>query len=577
LNNQVVLVAWNGSQWSEPQIQSELASFNDPITNLALTTSCRQIISMPARNRLGAIACDENGNHDIWFTSRDTGQLDYWFPSGIAWGKTEELATSSPVNAVVGLNIIADSQGNFHSFWMQPAAQLADAPASSTASIAIYYSKWTDGNWLEPVEIQRNTADSMKQLTAAIGSQNEIYLVRQGELPGDFLFNKAQAARAYSQIEWSRTAKLPSAPVSSSSPSIAIGNQGELFVGYAVPVNETRGIYFLRSTDGGETWEQPRQIFDAQAAGWEMVNHPVLLTTGEGRLHALWRREIPLQDNMGLGLGYSYSDDGGNTWSEADLKVTGKKIRWAGMVSLKPGQLFRAWQELDNEQPVIFSQVSTDNGISWETPISIVNSGTLMSNPSLISNGSGGVHLLQINGDVSGKKVIRHWIWDNSSWIAGENLEIKQESIGLISNFSAGISLQDKIAAIYSARDAFTNRQSVQAVLNFLRDTSITPVSTVAPQNTPEPPAPTPSLTEELQITATENITEVPESTPTTEPEKTQTVDLTGDGNLANPSGANAWTGLILGIILAGAIVIAVIGYRLLLAGPNESQRNKKP
>jgi hypothetical protein len=34
---------------------------------------------------------------------------------------------------------------------------------------------------------------------------------------------------------------------------------------------------------------------------------------------------------------------------------------------------------------------------------------------------------------------------------------------------------------------------------------------------------------------------------------------------------------LILGIILAGAIVIAVIGYRLLLAGPNESQRNKKP
>ena len=44
---------------------------------------------------------------------------------------------------------------------------------------------------------------------------------------------------------------------------------GELLVVYAIPLNEPRGVYMVRSADLGATWSRPVRVFDGAAAGWE--------------------------------------------------------------------------------------------------------------------------------------------------------------------------------------------------------------------------------------------------------------------------------------------------------------------
>jgi hypothetical protein len=574
VNNQIYFVAWDGTHWSSPQIQTDLAGFRDPVTSRTLTTACRYIISLPLEKKLGAIVCDDNGNKDVWFFKRSLGQAKDWFSPNYSWEKPAEIRVLNSTNKIDEMNVLTDSDGNFHAFWTQPQQPANDQASGSTQTKSIYYSTWSDGEkWSDPVEIYSAATNGLNQVAVAISSQNEIFLVRQGSNPWDFFFTKTQASRAYSPIEWVKVVKLPTAEMTSSSPVIAAGDLQNLFVVYAVPVNESRGIYMVHSSDDGETWDQPIRIFDAQAAGWEMADHPAILITQQGRLHILWRRETPLEPVKGIGLGYSYSDDGGKTWSAADLSVSGGQIQWSDLVPLPQGQLFRAWLDTENNQPEIISQVSVDNGQTWQDPVSVVSSGTVIGNPSLVSNGSG-VHLLQLNGDTGDQKVMRHWIWYNNNWVAGDTLDISLETVHSIGRVASSISTLEKIGIVFSASDIFETRQSIYAVINSLGGSAAaTPAVQNTPGSTDSAPTAIPSQDTPVGSTADTTSSPAPENTLTPKPENTQTLDLSGNGKYAQTS-SNSWAGLILGIILSAGTVIAIFWYRL--AGLGNKSKPKK-
>jgi hypothetical protein len=113
--------------------------------------------------------------------------------------------------------------------------------------------------------------------------------VRQMQLGrAEKLVQRAEAqvkvGEAASAGGWSTPASLSEAGSSGSWPQIGADAAGNLYALYAVPLNEGRGIYFARSEDGGATWSESRQVFDAAAQGWAMVDHPVLLVLPEGTL-----------------------------------------------------------------------------------------------------------------------------------------------------------------------------------------------------------------------------------------------------------------------------------------------------
>jgi len=116
-----------------------------------------------------------------------------------------------------------------------------------------------------------------------------LHLVWSGGQNGEIYYSRAQADQAGSASGW-----LPANQVSekgnASWPQIAGSLGGRLFILYAVPLNEGRGIYLVYSDDNGDSWSSPSLIFDALAEEWEKVDHPSLTIAPDGSLHAAWSR-----------------------------------------------------------------------------------------------------------------------------------------------------------------------------------------------------------------------------------------------------------------------------------------------
>ena len=83
------------------------------------------------------------------------------------------------------------------------------------------------------------------------------------------------------------------------------------------PTGFTTGsdVMFVRSTDGGRTFSTPRRINDdpVNQAKWHWFG--TLSVAPNGRIDAVWLDTRNAANNTDSQLFYSYSTDGGNTWS----------------------------------------------------------------------------------------------------------------------------------------------------------------------------------------------------------------------------------------------------------------------
>ena len=83
------------------------------------------------------------------------------------------------------------------------------------------------------------------------------------------------------------------------------------------PIGFTTGsdVMFVRSTDGGQTFSTPRRINDdpVNQAKWHWFG--TLSVAPNGRIDAVWLDTRNAANNTDSQLFYSYSFDGGNTWS----------------------------------------------------------------------------------------------------------------------------------------------------------------------------------------------------------------------------------------------------------------------
>jgi hypothetical protein len=150
-------------------------------------------------------------------------------------------------------------------------------------------------------------------------------------------------------------------------------------------------FYFARSTDGGETWEPARKIYDpggnSQTIGSQIVVQP------DGTLVNFFDEILNFRGDTGsvLNLSLLRSPDKGDTWLpkgrpiraaaiQAQSVVTpdeGEGVRDADIlfdVAVDPvgGNLYAVWQD---SRFTGFDQIafimSTNGGLSWSTPIKV--------------------------------------------------------------------------------------------------------------------------------------------------------------------------------------------------------------
>jgi hypothetical protein len=326
-----------------------------------------------------------------------------------------------------------------------------------------------------------------------------------------------------------------------SAPSLVAEGDGWLLLAYAVPLNEQRGIYLIESRDGGESWSEPRRVFDGTNAAWEMVDQPRLAMTNNGQLHLLWTRRSLPPNGAPLALVYSRSDDGGQSWSEADV-VTEAPASWSRLLGVDEYVVHRLWAEESGERLTIWHEISLDGGLSWSRAAQVSGlSGE--TDPAVAVDAGNRPHLLALE---NGR--LLDFLWSEERWTASDDLAVPFSPGGALAG--AGDRMA-QLLVLYSGQVRGADEdEAAEDTLYFMWRPFDIP---------PELIAPLPTLTPTAVPTATAAPAATPQPAPTVAFAREQETSLV-DALPVMPGGLGTSATLIaFALIPAGLIVLLVI------------------
>lgn len=516
LDQRAYLLAWDGTRWSEPQMQPSLSSFNNSETNQLVNLQCLRGIG--AGDRLNVIGCDAGAGQDVWWSTRPLNDVAGWFGAPSLWQGPEPIAITN--GATGGLLLVADELGATHLYWHE------------AGGATISYSRREGQTWTPVVAVITAQEGAISDLAAA-GGNGRLYLVWRDS--SGLYFSQASNRQP---TEMSSPSRLPDLNASAAAPMILPAGD-ELLITYAVQLNEGRGVYLIRSGDGGASWSEPALVFDGAAAGWEMVDQPELARTGDGALHAQYvRRSFP-PDSAPLDLAYARSGDNGLTWTPSETPA-GVAAAWSALLGTRGLTVHRLWAEPAEERLMLRHTVSFDGGLNWSEPeqFAVLPGGQT---PAATADPAGRLYVAGMDG---GR--LLNWVWDGDGWHSGDPLMTNLTAGGLM---SAVVNLDPQFMVALNTGSA-GDAEAAQALhvmarpLELLAEGALTasplPRATLTATSTPAPPTPTPTL------------------------EPTPTIDLSagaaGGGFISRLPGANSQAGQLgLAIIPAAFVVLVVV------------------
>jgi len=543
------LTVWNGTAWSEPTAQPELSGFTEPEILRTVNYNCGQALASVG-DVLVTANCGESNGRDVYAQSRNLEAFvsEESAPAPV-WSEPANLVDDEGM--LFTPQLVVDPASGLHAFWTSEPASNVGSPDESLFD-GVTYSYWNGEGWSNPAEILSGERISGSP-AFAMGEDGRLKAVWSSG-NGQIWFSQVDAGRAAVNGEWSEPMALPIPRQAGNYPDLAVGRDGVVYVVYAVPRNEERGIYLTRSADGGSTWSSPQQIFDGIAAGWEEVGAPTPATTDENSLHVLWRRsdapdtgDDARSDSAGR-LYYARSGDRGDSWSEPELVGAGilqgtGTVLHQEMAGVGAQVVHRIWQVWDGERLILWHAYSVDNGGSWSRAERVGGLGDVGGAAALTVDGAGQTHLLQVTAGVAGpQQEMRHWQWEAAGWRQMEGLLLGSLSVPAVDGLAAAVDANSRLGVLMAAEGGGDGQQ-----LNFVE------------RDLPAPgvlPTPLPTLTPTPAAAGT------PEPTPLPEPTATVVFPTTPGESVQLPFGLGsmqAQDGLVVGLVLAlGATVVVV-------------------
>ncbi len=529
------LMAWNGSAWGQPILQETLAELKDPETLNQVILGCLE--SHPVGDRIYVIGCDDNFGGDVWASHRTLDPNIDWFPPEPIW--SPPFTVSSTTADQQSPSLIMDSQGRAHLFWTQAISEDGENPKTG-----IFYARRESGSWSTARIVIQSPEGNADNPAVGVDKENRLHVVWTEGLAGNLYYSWANPALAVTASEWQAPIQLPVPRPLVSAPDIFIDTENRIFVVYAVQLNEGRGIYLIKSTDGGLTWSEPKLVLDVEAVGWEMVDQPHITSTDGRNLHVfLTRRTLPGGEGA-LALYYARSADQGTSWLRPD-EVVSQPVLWSELRQTNQQVLHRIWEQRVLDRVAFRHQISLDLGTGW-TEAESVSGLEDLGTTALTSDGLGQLHLVHTTIDAETQNLLLHWTWNGEAWLAQESFVFDTEVLQNVDLLAAAVSPGGNFVVIMGGQRAAAEGDALENAMIFVnRDLDL-------PDVEPTPfPSPTPAATE------TPAPTEVPPPSPT------PTVDLSsvggaGDGPPGILSQLDIWAGPVIGIAAAGLIVILV-------------------
>jgi hypothetical protein len=536
----IYLSAWDGERWSEPQLQSILRGFEDQEMLSQVRLGCRQFTLSP-NGRLYVVGCDEAGAGDIWITSRSLLDTESWLGTPPVWSSPTTLAENT--SGFSDLAMIFDGAGNLHAFWSEVDESGTPLPGHS----AIFYARWDGERWMNPMPILTSAEEDYWRVSVAFDGGGRLLITWSGRVSGNIYFAWASAAQALRSADWTSPEVILAIRPAASSPFILSGNGERVWIAYTIPVNEGRGVYLVESLDHGITWSEPVVVFDAALAGWEMVDRPRLALTGDGNLHAVFERYSQPGGSGSLGLYYSRSVDGGDTWN-APAMVSESSLVWSNIFSDGAQTLHRLWQE--SGSGAVWHAYSTNSGNRWSRAERIPALSKLSATASATIDRGGLLHVFGSVQQTAGEMVMQHWTREGSSWRAQESFQLSTSSSQMVHGISAAIAPSGQLGLVYRLATVDAEFRLPIERLTFTGRTLQVGQAPPLPTLVPEP-------------------TSTPTQDPTPGPMPTPTIDAAllreGDDVSGSGSGNDQMLGVILGAGLATMLVAAGFGLVLVV------------
>ena len=323
----------SSASWSQPHSYS--FNFDDPATGRTVRLDDLHLAAVDGQLAVAGSATDG----EVWVTLAETSALDLAAAPPPPWSAVQRL--SLPGQAASAPALAVDSDGLVHIVWGQ---QAQASPFSG-----LFYARWNGQMLSRPAEIFRGIQGEVARQPALLAdSAGWLHLAWSGGTQGEILYSRAVLADAASASNWSPVQVL-SAAAPAAWPQIAIDQAGGLYILYVTPINEGRGVYLVRSSDGGESWTEPQMVFDAADAGWSLVDHPALAVTPSLRspelldLHVAWVQASPPDTLPPTGIYYtraslSLLDVADPAWG-APFQAAGSGADWP-LLAASGGRLY---------------------------------------------------------------------------------------------------------------------------------------------------------------------------------------------------------------------------------------------
>jgi hypothetical protein len=401
----LLMAAWDGEQWSE--IKRLSFSFENPETEKMTYLEALQA-SMISDNTLVVVGQERDG--DIWVLQGKVDALEWAFAAPSPWSSLEVVFEDEGVPGFPA--VTTDAEGDSHVLWSVGSA--IDQPGA-----VLYYSHSDQGSWSRPTAVL-GAAEGMAQAPALVFVEPFLHAVWSGGPTGTVFHSRAYPDDAYAASGWS----VPSTPGKTavgSAPAIAVDLLGRLHLVYAVPFNEGRGIYYTRTDDNGESWEDAVQLFDAVAEGWSSVDHPSMTVDERGTVHVAWIRAPLPGYGLSQGVYYAHSMDHGETWTSAMLLADGA-YDWPQVAATLTGQVVITWQDLALN--IVEYRISSDHGLTWGYVSQIPGLQTVEGRAVLTQDFTGRVHITALDTGTGSGITLRHLIYVEEQWSDMDSVEL---------------------------------------------------------------------------------------------------------------------------------------------------------
>ncbi|MBI4393416.1 MAG: exo-alpha-sialidase [Euryarchaeota archaeon] len=184
--------------------------------------------------------------------------------------------------------------------------------------------------WQGPVLLDDQTnplGPTPGQLFMSTGPANDVWISgRAGD--GPYFSKSTDGGATFSP--WKRAVEAEDKGMNATYRSAGLGfiavdsskgpHSGNAYLAFADTRNGDRDMFLTRSTDGGASWSEPVRLNDDALGNGVDQFFPAISVSPKGIVDVAWydRRN---GDNYLLDLYYSYSDDGGATWSP-NFRVT---------------------------------------------------------------------------------------------------------------------------------------------------------------------------------------------------------------------------------------------------------------